>query len=191
MLGVNIDVTERKRAEEARNILNAELNHRVKDALATFSAVVSQTQKGSRSVASFADALEGRIRSMANTHELLSARCCEIPLAELVRRELAHHATRHNTEIEGPAVILRAEAGQSMAMVLHELATNAAKSGALSSKRGRVLIRWHQHLNQHTPSHLVLEWREIGGPQVVAASKSGYGNLRNSGADPLRVRWNR
>jgi two-component sensor histidine kinase len=62
-----------------------------------------------------------------------------------------------------------------MAMVLHELATNAAKYGALSSKRGRVLIRWHQHLNQHTPSHLVLEWREIGGPQVMAASKSGYG----------------
>ena len=176
VLGVNIDVTERKRAEEARNILNAELNHRVKNALATFSAVVSQTQKGSRSVASFADALEGRIRSMANTHELLSARCWRgIPLAELVRRELAPYATRHNTEIEGPAVVLRAEAGQSMAMVLHELATNAAKYGALSSKRGRVLIRWHQHLNQHTPSHLVLEWREIGGPQVVAASKSGYG----------------
>jgi PAS domain S-box-containing protein len=178
VLGVNIDVTERKRAEEARNILNAELNHRVKNALATFSAVVSQTQKGSRSVASFAEALEGRIRSMANTHELLSARCWQgIPLAELVQRELAPYATRHNTEIDGPEVVLRAEAGQAMSMVLHELATNAAKYGALSSKRGRVLIRWHQRLNGHTPSGLVLEWREIGGPQVVATNKSGYGTF--------------
>src|SRR5262249_20177820 len=74
LVGVNIDITERKQAEEHRNILNAELDHRVKNALATVTAVISHTRQGSRSVADFAAALEGRIRSMATTHELLSSR---------------------------------------------------------------------------------------------------------------------
>jgi two-component sensor histidine kinase len=94
---------------------------------------------------------------------------------ELVRRELAPYATRNNTEINGPDVFLKPEAGQVIAMVLHELATNAAKYGALSTKDGRVSIRWQRHFNGHPRSHLVFEWQEIGGPPVVAASKSSYG----------------
>ena len=90
MVGVNIDVTERKRAEEAQTILNAELDHRVKNALATVSAVVSHTREGRRSVDDFIAAIEGRLRSMATTHELLSSRRWQgLPLTELVRRELA------------------------------------------------------------------------------------------------------
>src|SRR5262249_39564976 len=82
----NIDITERKRAEEARKILNAELDHRVKNALATVTAVISHTRQGKRSVADFAAALEGRIRSMAATHELLSSRHWqELSLIELIR----------------------------------------------------------------------------------------------------------
>jgi PAS domain S-box-containing protein len=103
MVGVNIDVTERKRAEEARTILNAELDHRVKNALATVCAVVSRTREGSRSVDDFIAALDGRLRSMATTHELLSSRrWLGLPLTELVRRELTPYATRNNTEINGP-----------------------------------------------------------------------------------------
>src|SRR5262249_57146145 len=90
LVGVSIDITERKRAEEARKILNAELDHRVKNALSTVSAVISHTQQGSRSVADFAAALEGRIRSMAATHEVLSSRRWQgLSLTELIRRELA------------------------------------------------------------------------------------------------------
>ena len=96
-------------------------------------------------------------------------------LTELVRRELAPYATRNNTEINGPDILLKPEAGQAMAMVLHELATNAAKYGALSTKNGRVSIRWDRHLNGHPRSHLVFEWQEIGGPPVVALGKSSYG----------------
>jgi two-component sensor histidine kinase len=176
VVGVNIDVTERKRVEEQQLVLLSELDHRVKNALATVSAVVSHTRQGSRSVAAFAAALDGRVQSMARTHELLSAsRWQGMSVAELVRRELVPYATSGNTEINGPEVILRAEAGQVMAMVLHELATNAAKYGALSTRGGRVSIRWRLRPNGRSRSHLMLEWREVGGPTVVAPGNSGFG----------------
>jgi PAS domain S-box-containing protein len=175
VVGVSIDVTERKQVEEQQRTLLAELDHRVKNALSTVSAVVSHTQEGSRSVASFVTALKGRIRSMATTHELLSARRWEgISLAELVRRELAPYVRRNNTEIDGPDVILQPEVGLAMAMVLHELATNAAKYGALSTKAGQVLIRWKRRLSSHPPA-LVLTWQEIGGPPVATPGKSSFG----------------
>ena len=174
--GVNIDITGRKRAEEARTILNAELDHRVKNALATVSAVVSHTREGRRSVDDFIAAIEGRLRSMATTHELLSSRRWQgLPLTELVRRELAPYVTHNNTEINGPGILLKAEAGQALAMVLHELATNAAKYGALSTKEGRVSVRWDRHPNADPRSNLVLEWQEIGGPPVVVPGESSYG----------------
>jgi PAS domain S-box-containing protein len=176
MVGVNIDVTERKRAEEARTILNAELDHRVKNALATVSAVVSQTREGTRSVDDFLAAIEGRLRSMASAHELLSARRWQgVLLADLIQRELAPYSTRNNTQIDGPGILLKPEVGQALAMVLHELATNAAKYGALSTKEGRVSIRWERHLNGNPDSHLVINWHEIGGPPVVAPGASSYG----------------
>jgi PAS domain S-box-containing protein len=176
MIGVYIDVTERKRAEETRKILNAELDHRVKNALATVTAVITHTRQGSRSVAEFAAALEGRIRSMATTHELLSSRHWqELSLIELIRRELAPYAARNNSEVNGPEVMLCAEAGQAMAMVIHELATNAAKHGALSTKKGRVSIRWERRLNGHPRSDLVLKWQELGGPPVIAPGNPSYG----------------
>ena len=104
LVGVNIDVTERRRLEEQRKVLIAELDHRVKNALATVSAVVSRTVEGSRSTADFLEALDGRIRSMAMTHEVLSARRWQgISLATIVRGELAPYATGSNTEIDGCA----------------------------------------------------------------------------------------
>ena len=176
VVGVNIDIAERKRVEERQRTLLAELDHRVKNALSTVSAVVSHTRQGSRSIADFVRALDGRIRSMASTHELLSYYGWEgVSLMELVRRELAPYAARNNTMVNGPGVLLRPEAGQAMAMVLHELATNAAKYGALSTENGRVSIGWHRRLNGHPRSNLVFEWQEIGGPPVLALGKSSYG----------------
>ena len=169
------DISERKRAEERQRILVAELDHRVKNALATVSSVISHTGIGNRSVTDFVAALEGRIRSMAATHELLGALWWQgVSLTELVRRELAPYAVRNNTNVSGPEVMLRAEAGPAMAMVLHELATNAAKYGAFSTKSGRVSVRWDRRLNGHPP-HLVLEWRESDGPPVIAPGDPSYG----------------
>ncbi|MFZ0851655.1 MAG: PAS domain S-box protein [Hyphomicrobiaceae bacterium] len=176
VVGVSIDITERKGVEEHQRTLLAELDHRAKNALATVNAVVSHTWQGSRSVADFVAALDGRIRSMATTHELLSSRRWQgVSLTELVGRELAPYATRSNTEINGPDILLKPEAGQAMATVLHELATNAAKYGALSTQDGHVSIRWDRHLNGHPQSNLVFEWQEIGGPPVAALGKSSYG----------------
>ena len=98
-----------------------------------------------------------------------------IPLADLVQRELAPYATSNNTEIGGPEVMLTAAAGQAMATVLHELVTNAAKHGALSTREGRVSVRWYQPLNGGGRDRLVIEWQESGGPAVETPSKSGYG----------------
>ena len=98
-----------------------------------------------------------------------------VSLTDLVRRELAPYATHGNTDIKGPTVFVRAEAGQAIAMVLHELATNAAKYGALSTRKGRLLIRWDRRLNGQSRPYLAFDWQEVGGPAVVAAGKSGYG----------------
>jgi two-component sensor histidine kinase len=170
------EITERKRAEERQRVLLAELDHRVKNVLATVSTVAARTMDASSSVPHFVTSLDGRIRSMARTHELLSAAQWQgITVLELVRRELAPYAARGNTDINGPAVMLKAEAGQAIGMVLHELATNAAKYGALSAQNGRVSIRWEQRLNGHPRPNLVLDWREVGGPFVVAPANSGFG----------------
>jgi PAS domain S-box-containing protein len=171
-----VDISHRRRQEQRMQFIMRELDHRVKNALSTVSAVVSHTRQESRSIADFVAALDGRIRSMATTHELLSShRWHGVSLIELVQRELTPYATRNNIEINGPGVLLKPAAGQALAMVLHELATNAAKYGALSTRDGRVSIRWDQQLKGRTPSPLVLEWQEMGGPPVVASGKPSYG----------------
>jgi two-component sensor histidine kinase len=164
------------RSRNQLRTLNAELDHRVKNVLAIIQAVAARTLQASGSMEHFAAALDGRIRSMGSVHELLShRRWLGIPLADLVERELAPFATGSNTEIGGPEVILRAEAAQTMATVLHELVTNAAKYGALSASSERVSIKWRLPLNGSGSDRLVLIWRESGGPLVVPRSKSGYG----------------
>ena len=174
VIGVNIDVTERKHAEQHQRALNAELDHRVKNVLATVSAIIAQTQEASSSRADFVTALNNRINSLATTHELLSeSNWRGASLAEIVRRELAPY-TRGNTDARGPSITLKAEATQAVATVLHELTTNAAKYGALSNRSGRVSVRW-RWLENGSHDRLVIEWQESGGPPVLAPSRSGYG----------------
>jgi two-component sensor histidine kinase len=113
---------------------------------------------------------------LANAHALLSRSHWEgVGLGELVRSELAFCAKEGSAHIEGPDVELAAEATQPVAMVLHELATNAAKYGALSNGRGRVQVRWRRLSKGRGGGKLVLEWREIGGPLVAAPRANGYG----------------
>jgi PAS domain S-box-containing protein len=174
--GLTRDITERKRREGHQRALVAELDHRVKNVLATVSAVAGHTLEASSSMSHFVAALDGRIRSMATAHELLSTRQWQgMPMAELVRRELAAYASNSNTKIDGPEVMLNAEAGQAMAMVIHELVTNAAKYGALSTQFGHVLVRWYRKLNGD--AQFIVTWQETGGPRVEAPRNFGYGTV--------------
>jgi PAS domain S-box-containing protein len=176
MVGVNIDVTGRKRADEHQRMLVAELDHRVKNVLATVSAVASRTQDAGLSGADFAAALAGRIQSMAATHELLSCRQWKgVSVRELVRRELAPYMTRSNTELDGPELTLCPESAQAVSMVLHELTTNAAKHGALSTDNGRVCVRWGDVMKANPDARICIEWREEAGLPVRPPNRSGYG----------------
>jgi two-component sensor histidine kinase len=113
---------------------------------------------------------------MAATHELLSCRQWQgISVRELVRRELAPYMTGSNTDLDGPDLTLRPEVGQAVSMVLHELTTNAAKHGALSSDGGRVSVRWFLTDNGQARDSVCVEWQEAGGPVVRTPERSGYG----------------
>ena len=176
VVGVNIDITQRKLTEDQQRILVSELDHRVKNVLATVSAVAAQTLDASPSMEHFVAALDGRIRSMAATHELLSQRHWEgMSLVELMQREFSPYANGNNAKFDGPEVMLTADAGQAIAMVFHELVTNAAKHGALSGRQGSVSVGWHWLPNGKAHDRLVIEWQETGGPVIDAPSKSGYG----------------
>jgi PAS domain S-box-containing protein len=173
VIGINIDITERKRAEERQRVLVAELDHRVKNVLATVSAIITQTQEASSSQTDFVNALNRRINSLARTHGLLSeSNWRGASLAEIVRREFAPYTTG-NSEARGPGVTLKAEATQAVATVLHELTTNAAKYGAFSNRTGRVSVQWRWL--QNGSRQLAIEWQEAGGPPVLAPGRSGYG----------------
>jgi PAS domain S-box-containing protein len=173
-VGVDIDVTARNRADEQQRALNAELDHRVKNLLATVSAIITQTPKAGVALADFVAGFDGRIKSLARTHELLSqSHWQDVSLPEIVRREIAPYAAG-NATILGPGVTLKAAAAQAVATVLHELATNAAKYGAFSRSSGRLFVSWCW-LDTGSPGRLAFQWQESGGPAVLAPSQTGFG----------------
>jgi two-component sensor histidine kinase len=175
-------MTAAKKAEEYQNLLIAELDHRVKNVLARVVAVVHSAREGSHSMTELVEKLERRIHSMADAHALLSrGRWQGVGLVEVVRQELAPYAKAGNTSVDGPDVVMTAEATQAVAMVLHELVTNAAKYGALSTSNGKVSVHWDWRLNGNPESELLIDWQENGGPSAVLPAREGYGTsvIRN------------
>jgi PAS domain S-box-containing protein len=173
--GLTLDVTARKRFEGQQSLLIAELDHHVKNLLTRVAAVAKDMREDSGSLDEYVQALDRRIRSMAGAHALLSqSRWDGVDLVELVRCQLAPNGTDANTTIVGPHVTLPVAATQVLAMVLHELATNAAKYGALSTPHGRVEVNWNRGLGED-PANLSIGWREVGGPAVAASPDCKYG----------------
>jgi PAS domain S-box-containing protein len=168
------DIGLRKRAEEHQRTLNAELDHRAKNVLATVRAIIAQTRTASSSYADFVTSVDRRIDSLARTHDLLSESGWRGgSLADIAQRQFAPYAA-NNVDMNGPGVTLKADATQAVAMVLHELTTNAAKYGAFSSRSGRVTLSWSWIANG-SRRRLAIEWQEINGPPVGAPSRCGYG----------------
>ena len=167
--GVTVDVTDRKEAEERQNLLAREVDHRARNALAVIQSIIRLTR--AKSVDDYVAAIEGRIKALARAHTLLSdSRWDGADLATLVGEELAPYRTGDKVTIDGPDVSLQPSTAQGLALALHELATNAAKHGALSSLTGRVGLAW-----QLLPDALVLKWTESGGPSTEPPAARSFG----------------
>jgi two-component system CheB/CheR fusion protein len=174
------DFSERKRAEEHRNLLMAELDHRVKNILMVVSSLVSQTLNASGSAEEFAEQIRGRIQALNRVHNLLNVHGQSYAdLRHVIEAELGMYREGGGDRrliIEGKeTVCLNGRASQSVAMALHELATNAVKYGALSSNSGQVTVGWTVS-NSTKHSRLLLTWVESGGPPVKAPARRGFGS---------------
>jgi PAS domain S-box-containing protein len=169
--GVTIDITDRKEAEERQSLLAREVDHRARNALAVVHAIVSLTRADN--IKQFVAAVEGRIQALARAHSLLSdSRWRGANIAELVGEELAPYRAPNSdrARISGSSLSLEPSGAQALALALHELATNAAKYGALSLPSGRVQVEWE--LRDGT---LLLRWIESGGPAVEPTAPGGFG----------------
>jgi two-component sensor histidine kinase len=158
-------------AAEHKELLAREVDHRARNALAVVQSIVRLTQCNDKD--SYVEAVDGRIRALAKAHDLLSeSRWQGADIARLVAEETAPYSREPGQiSIDGPSILLQADKAQSIALVLHELATNAAKYGALSMPDGRLTVDW-----QLGADGLTINWSETGGPRVQAPEKSGFGS---------------
>lgn len=178
--GTNTDITEQRQAEEAQLLLAREVDHRAKNALSVVQSLVRLTPAHGQEAKRFASTLADRIAAMARSHGLLSTERWEgADLRSLAAKELASYSSGEDDRVrlDGPALKLTADVAQSISMLLHELATNAAKYGALSVQGGRVEVIWTK--DGAAGGDLQLHWRESGGPVVTPPSQgsgSGFGS---------------
>jgi PAS domain S-box-containing protein len=169
------DITERKRAERLQHLLTEELNHRVKNTLATVQAIASQSLLRSSNPGHFVAAFSGRIQALAQAHSLLTRETLlGADIGAIVRDQvLLGVAGDDRISCSGPSVTINAQAAVQLALVLHELGTNARKYGALSVPDGVLSLRWGMRANQ--TDHLLLDWKESNGPKVSVPTTRGFG----------------
>lgn len=168
------DATDQALAAERQRLMIDELNHRVKNTLATVQSIAMQTARSHADPKTFAESFQARLMSLSHTHDLLTRSHWEG--AEL-REVLEHETTAHGAarvSLNGPALALAPSQALALGMILHELATNAAKYGALSAPGGRVLVDWT--LADQRNRRLSLTWRETGGPPVAPPARRGFGS---------------
>jgi two-component sensor histidine kinase len=158
-------------ASRKRALIDAELNHRVKNMLAKVQAVFSRLARGTRTKDEFANAALDRIQTMARVHDTLTKGVQgKMPLRQLLESELSVVGAR-NAELVGEGVMLPARTAENLAHIIHELVTNAAKYGAFSNEIGFVRVEW-----QMVDATLTIEWREFGGPPPKAKHTEGFGS---------------
>ena len=190
VLETSRDVTQRRALQERQQLLLSELTHRVKNTLAVVQAIAHQTEVTSTSPAQFVERFSGRLAALATAHGLLVQSDWQgADLAALTRVQLQAYASDgRRMRIEGPAVSLPAELATPVGLVLHELATNAAKHGALSRSGGEVGVTWELS-GRDGQRVLQLTWRETGGPQAAESAPCGLGSKLIDNAIPgARVR---
>ncbi|AQR60254.1 two-component system sensor histidine kinase/response regulator [Brevundimonas sp. LM2] len=164
---------ERERAAQRQDLLIAELNHRVRNILGLIRGLITQSRGGATDVESFAATIGGRVQALARAHDQITlSNWGPRALSDLIVTEAAAYLQAGETrvQIDGPPVKLHPEAFATLALVLHEMVTNAAKYGALCDQSGLVSIHWSL-----VDGDLVLQWRETGGPPVQAPTRRGFG----------------
>jgi PAS domain S-box-containing protein len=169
------DISETKQAQARQEMLAREIEHRTRNLFAVVLAVVSRSFAGRHSVKDAEASVVSRLSSLAQTHVMLIDKEWQgADLAEVVRSEMGPYGDR--VQVEGASVILQASAAQGFALALHELATNAAKYGALSNATGRVHISWSK-LASNGSNRFTFRWQERGGPPVIPPTRKGFGSV--------------
>jgi PAS domain S-box-containing protein len=167
--GVTVDITERKQAEERQNLLAREVDHRAKNALALAQSIVRLTR--GENVKSYIRSVEGRITALARVHTVLSLSSWQgAEIGKLIDEELAPYSTGEQIELRGAEAQLQPATAQTVALALHELVTNSAKYGALSTLTGRLSVSW-----ELKSGLLDIVWMETGGPAVEIPASRGFG----------------
>jgi two-component system CheB/CheR fusion protein len=170
------DVTTLALAEERQRVLVAELNHRVKNMLTVIVSIATQTLKGSENAGALGEDFLARLQAMARSYELVSRdQWSDVPLSDVIGQALEPYSLKRQDRIvmNGPAVLLKPKTAISLAMILHELGTNSAKYGALSTAAGSLEVAWATE--QRSEASLVLDWTERGGPEVRRPRRDGLG----------------
>lgn len=175
ILAVSRDISQLKRAEEEREHLADELQHRLNNVFAMVQSVISQTLRHATSVQSARDILSGRVRALAHAQDILTGSMAgDMSLEEVIEAALLpHRGVDGKFDISGPPAIINGHQGLGLSLALHELATNATKYGALSVETGVVIIRWAVQ----TDGTFTFKWQERDGPVVVAPERSGFGSV--------------
>jgi two-component sensor histidine kinase len=174
-VSAGLDITDRKRQEANRQLLVHELNHRVKNTLATVQSIVHQTMRRGEDPKLALDKLNARLIALSKTHDVLTQENWKgAELRDLAMLIVDLHGGAERFVVEGPAVYLAPATAMSLSLALHELATNAIKYGSLSSAGGKVRLAWSL-IDGDTGRELVLTWTENGGPPVDAPEHEGFG----------------
>jgi len=174
-----VDISERKEAEEHQKVLVDELNHRVKNTLAAVQSLAAHSLRGGIEPRRMRERFEARLVALSNAHNQLAVRRWQdADLRALAEDVLAPYRADHAVVLEGESVTVPARTAVSLSLVLHELATNAVKYGALSVPAGRLSVHWRLS----GAGRLVLEWREIDGPPVESPIHKGFGTRFIAGA---------
>lgn len=177
LIGTAQDITDRKMAEERANLMMREINHRSKNLLTVVQAIASQTMKNRD--AGISREFSERLISLSSTYDLIvHNQWSGVDFRELLISQLAHFKSLvgHRIHLSGPSLFLSAKAAQDLGMALHELATNSAKYGALSSEAGQLSISWNIS-KCDIQRDFTLTWTEEGGPSVTEPMHSGFGTL--------------
>lgn len=173
VLAMLADISERKRSEDRQRLLIGELNHRIQNLFAVIQSVALSSLSGERTLREARDVFVDRLQSLGRAYTMMTEQEWRgAPLRQILASETSAFADR--VTLDGVEVMVKQNAAQSFALLLHELTTNAVKYGALSSPDGSVAVHWRIEPEMR-PTAFVLSWQESGGPNVVPPTRSGYG----------------